>query len=268
MEITKITLLTSSEQAQYNKYIPKIDEVWWLKSEGCDHTVQIAHNGITTAIRPSLKRYVRPVLHLKGVTASPGDELTIFAYKWTVLSNDNCIIAICNTPVTYRSFDDEDRNWQHSDLRNWLHRWLRKRQKTNNCRVHKRYKCMNTFGMRCTESKFIMEFILPLCVALISSGIICPLSFLTKYQVPVFVTNTLLAIAAAVCAMEILYLCFILMSPHKDTSLMLGGLILGTVLAIHCAQWLPSFPALIFTSAIIAINCICARYLRMIKYYS
>lgn len=268
MEITKITLLTSAEQALYNQYIPKIDEVWWLKSPGCDHTVQIAHNGTATAIRPNKTRYVRPVLHLRDITARPGDELTIFAYKWTVLDNENDVIAICNRPVTYRVFDEENHDWAHSSLRKWLQQWLQKRQKTKSIRAHKRYRCMNNFGMMCAESQFIMQFVIPLLITLISAGILCPLSLTQSFQVPTLLKNIIFSIATVICIIELLYLCIIVFSPHKDTMLRIILLIVGTMIAISFASWLPSFPAIIFTCAIIAINAICARYLRMIKYYS
>lgn len=268
MEVTKITLLTSAEQALYNQYIPKIDEVWWLKSPGCDHTVQIAHNGTVTAIRPNQTRYVRPVLHLRGIAARPGDELTIFAYKWTVLDNENDVVAICNKPVTYRVFDEENHDWAHSSLRKWLQQWLKKRQKTNNIHAHKRYKCMNNFGMMCTESRFIMQFVVPLLIALFSAGILCPLSLTQSFQVPILLQTVVFSTATVICIIEFLYLCIIVFSPHKDTMLRFAILIGGTMIAINFASWLASFPAIIFTCAMIAVNVICARYLRIIKYCS
>lgn len=113
IEIVGLTLLSADEYERYKKFIPRINNWWWLRSPGYYgyRASYVNTNGdLDNCIVDDTHEAVRPALILKH-TLNIGDKLSFAEHQWTIISEK---YAICDDTFTDMAFR-EDYSVTHAD---------------------------------------------------------------------------------------------------------------------------------------------------------
>lgn len=129
----EIFLLSIEEYKKYSNIIPEINTFWWLRSPGnsayeaafvyCDGTIMDDGNRVTfnnAAIRPALRLSNQEYKNLKL-----GDIFIKYKFPWIKMSED---IAIAETPIAFRRFDEKSNDYENSEIRQFLLNWIKERK--------------------------------------------------------------------------------------------------------------------------------------------
>lgn len=133
MDITDITLLSTDEYDRAQPYIPEIEQMWWLRSQGKYEGTVVAVredgeldymgfnvNSPYLAVRPALRFTADPELF-------PIRTQFRFGLKWWTVIDDG--LALCNTcldkmPFRKDLYAENANIYEASDVKKFLDRWL------------------------------------------------------------------------------------------------------------------------------------------------
>ena len=150
--IQEITLLSVEEANRLSKSDRTIDGWWWLRSPGKPHhhAAFVNYNGeISSFGTPVTRDYgcVRPALRISCFppNLTVGSKTELFGCCWTKISRD---LLLCDTSVGTTAFhelvlDPNPNEFETSDIRVWLNKWLESQPKMKELRdLHNRVEAM------------------------------------------------------------------------------------------------------------------------------
>lgn len=135
MIIKSITLLSEEEFNSYKDFTPQIDhQIWWLRTayylphRAC---AVFANSYVGNAPVSSYAIGVRPALIIENENFELCQRLEALGYSWTVLSvQEESAYVLCDEIVAHHRFDDEQNDFETSEIKRFLEGWLKEIQKT------------------------------------------------------------------------------------------------------------------------------------------
>ena len=126
----KIFLLSKEEYKTYQDVIPTINLWWWLRSPGykSNRATGVDYGGFVRN-RGNFVTYgdgaVRPALRVDEYFEI-GQRIIVADYPWIVVDSN---LAIAETPIAFRRFDEKSNNYETSEIRQFLLDWYKERMK-------------------------------------------------------------------------------------------------------------------------------------------
>jgi len=290
MRVDKISLLTGREFNNFKSIIPASPYPWWLRDGGSTgwkvscvspcHSKEkhpreykdqdVSNNEI--AVRPTLKISDIDELY-------PGNKVKIFGEQWTVLQvSKRRAYVLCDTAIDIRCFNSSslkknNNDFETSELKVWLEKWLVRMMKPHTDQDYERMKNRRDLVIKYKSSAFLHAFLAPLSaifffwlVWLISSVITGPKIVPPEH----FWINPALSGALALfIAVDLIYILFSF-GPGRDTLRRHIINIIATVglfLLLYYVFELTLFN-LFSRICVLLAYWIISSYLREIKYHS
>lgn len=132
-EDDEIFLLSKEEYEKYKDEIPYHSVWWWLRSPSLfDNLVAGVYSDGDTSENGHYVDYicaVRPAIHIPNPNGLPykiGERIMRKSYPWIVIDEEEGI-AIAETPISFRSFDKENSNYENAEIRKFLLDWWENR---------------------------------------------------------------------------------------------------------------------------------------------
>lgn len=275
MKVYDIGILTVKEYKKHKNIIPEVDESWWLKSNKKSYSAPavscILDYGVCDSIMVETERYVRPVMHIDTVEQNIGEHTEVFGESWTVLSKDSSqAYVLCDRCVAMLKYGKGMVDYDNSNIKKYLEKWLIKRQKTSDKTTHKKYIKKENAIKEYLSNSFSRYWVGPIslmipCIALLLWGSSEIEGYFTIPSLLVWFSQGIAMICAIIGMLQTL---FVVGSAHNDTGLRHAFntlLLSATIITFwNTTSWI-NFSILM---SILAFFCINKRYLSEIKYYS
>lgn len=120
----RIFLLSIEEYEKYRDKIPQNNCWWWLRSPGLhfDGAADVRSAGSVNFYGNLVSNddAVRPALYFSSTSYDPSDKFIYCGVTWVVLDKN---LAIAEVPITFNRFDENDNNYETSEVRQLLLEW-------------------------------------------------------------------------------------------------------------------------------------------------
>ena len=130
--ISEISLLDFPSYVAAKDVLPASTANWWIKPSGANGgmAAYVSPDGRLNFCGSNSRIGVRPVVSLSAGNFKEGDKIDLLGHCWTVFQKSaHESLALCDEIIAYRAFDKNFNDYQTSDLKAFLNKWLEKKLK-------------------------------------------------------------------------------------------------------------------------------------------
>lgn len=139
VNVLDVSLMSSEVYLLHKNIIPFLGEPWWLITPGLTkyHTCCVDKRGDMDDgyyYHIGNEIGIRPYIHIENIDSSfiVGDKIKILDCICTIIEKfENEAYVLCDDIVGYSRFHKEKNNWEKSDAKLFLLKWLNRKQNEN-----------------------------------------------------------------------------------------------------------------------------------------